>query len=350
MSKHRLILWTLVAWPTPALLAGALGWEGIWGSGSALVDYLIPVPVAGGALHVVSFVLCGAAVARIPTLGVVGASRMRAALFGVTLVGVLWLLQLPDILLAWQTDSTRVGGLWQENPLGLFLASDGLIALIFSAVGAQPPLLRIEALTVALGLLPGALPLAMAWPESADEQPFKRGAGEVGQTRGDETYFVFTRVAPHAEGFRERAHGWAAAPGTFMDPRFHVDNEDVAIMFSEDLDAADRRDRTQVAATLCLYEDGTEPRWLSGAGDCFGDHLNFSERLERVADARSSDGPREVQFYLAARELCRNVQVASAHGGAGVEITPARICGALARMRDELQQKYPDTASLHDPA
>ena len=92
MPKRRLLVWASIAWPLPAVLAGALGWQGVWGSGSALVDYLIPLPVAGGALHVPSFLCCGLAVARLPSLGLVGASRVRAALIGVTLVGVLWLL------------------------------------------------------------------------------------------------------------------------------------------------------------------------------------------------------------------------------------------------------------------
>ena len=39
------------------MIAGILGWPGIWGTGSALVEYLIPVPVAGGFLHVPSFVV-----------------------------------------------------------------------------------------------------------------------------------------------------------------------------------------------------------------------------------------------------------------------------------------------------
>ena len=42
-SGLHLLLWALVAWPLPALIAGALGWKGIWGSGSALVEFLIPL-------------------------------------------------------------------------------------------------------------------------------------------------------------------------------------------------------------------------------------------------------------------------------------------------------------------
>ncbi|MEQ8204630.1 MAG: hypothetical protein RIA65_00525, partial [Woeseia sp.] len=52
---HVLIL--ILAWITPAAIAGAMGWSGIWGTGSAFAEYLIPVPVAGGVFHVPSFVV-----------------------------------------------------------------------------------------------------------------------------------------------------------------------------------------------------------------------------------------------------------------------------------------------------
>lgn len=40
----------VIAWFTPAVIAGALGWRGIWGGTSAFADYLIPIPVSGGCL------------------------------------------------------------------------------------------------------------------------------------------------------------------------------------------------------------------------------------------------------------------------------------------------------------
>jgi len=55
VSMLRIVVFGILAWMAPPLVAGALGWRGVWGSGSALVDYMIPVPVAGGVLHVPSF-------------------------------------------------------------------------------------------------------------------------------------------------------------------------------------------------------------------------------------------------------------------------------------------------------
>ena len=45
------------------------------------------------------------------------------------------------------------------------------------------------------------------------------------------------------------------------------------------------------AAALCLYEDGTPPRWLSGAdfNECF-EHVSFSERFSRAYAARPAGG------------------------------------------------------------
>jgi hypothetical protein len=337
-----LIVWVLVAWTLPPLIAAALGWEGIWGSGSALVDYLIPIPVAGGVFHVPSFLICTLAVARLPKLGEVGASRVRAALLGITLAGVLWLLNLQAMLFASQVGSTFIGGTWQQNPVGLFLLSDGLLALAFTAGAPQRPFVRLEVPTVLLGLLPAALPILMAWPKPMDDQPFRIGAGRFAGARSDETVMVYSHVQIHQAGFRKQAEDWAAAPSSMVHPRFHIDSEDTTVMFTNDPDAANRGDVARVEATLCLYEDGTGPVWFDGTGDCFGNHLNFSERIEREVAKRSADEPLEVRRYLAARAVCGSLVVPESESAAGLELRSSRVCGALAGKRTELLQKFPD--------
>lgn len=337
-----MIAWLLIAWTLPPLIAAALGWEGIWGSGSALIDYLIPIPVAGGVFHVPSFLLCTLAVARLPSLGEVGASRARAALLGITIAGVAWLLNLQGLFSARQIGSTFVGSAWQENPVGLFLTSDGLLALAFTARAPQRPFVRLEALTVLLALLPATLPIAMAWPDPMDDQPFRRGGGRFGGARSDETVMVYTHIQVHQSGFRKRAEDWASAASSFVHPRFHIDSEDTAVMFTNDADAASRGDLGQVAATLCLYEDGAAPVWHDGAGDCFADHLNFSELIERGVAKRSADEPFEVRRYLAARELCASLTAPENAPGVGLELRSTRVCGGLLAKRAELLLKYPD--------
>ncbi|MDP1536625.1 MAG: hypothetical protein Q8L95_05530 [Burkholderiales bacterium] len=350
MKKPRLLLWALIAWPLPALIAAALGWKGVWGSGSALLDYLIPVPVAGGVLHVPSFVVAGVVVLLLPGLDAAGAARLRALLIGGALAGALWLLNLHDLWLAQQTGMKFSGRLWQENPLGLFLVCDAVLALVFTAGAAQGPRLRLDVLTLILILLPSALPLSMAKPRAAADPPFRAGMSQHGETRGDESLMVFTRLDTQAADFRAQAEAWAEQPASMAHPRFHVSAEDMAVMFTRNREAAQRLNRDQVMATLCLYEDGAPPRWLPGAGDCFSGHQGFSERLARAAGARPQDEPAELRAYLAARELCAQEKFASGEAGQGLQLTSAFICEGLSRRGRELLQKFPDAPQLQEPA
>ena len=85
----RFLFWLLLAWPTPALIAGALGWKGIWGSGSATVDYLIPIPVAGGVFHAMSFIAISALLVSAPRWPGILRGIAHAVLFGISLAGAL---------------------------------------------------------------------------------------------------------------------------------------------------------------------------------------------------------------------------------------------------------------------
>ena len=56
----------------------------------------------------------------------------------------------------------------------------------------------------------------------------------------------------------------------------------------------------------------------------------------------------ELRSYIVARDLCRGLPTAQAQ--TGEEIMSVRVCGDLARKRDELLQKYPAEPALRDPA
>jgi hypothetical protein len=347
MASPRLLLWILVAWPLPALLAGALGWSGVWGSGSALFDYLIPIPVAGGALHVPSFVLATLAVARMASLGDASAGRLRVLLLGVAVAGLLLLLRLDDMWVAWRTQSTHAGGAWQENPVGLFLLCDATLALLFTASSPQRPWLRVDLASAALMALPIALAVGMALQHSHAGEPFMHGMSRQGESRGDEVSMMFTRLDASAPDFRARAEAWAAP----MHPRLSVNSDDVAILFTRNLDAARRFDTSQVTATLCLYEDGTPPLWLPGArsDDCFGRHVSFSEQFALAYAARPAGEPPDLRDYLARKSVCAGVAPIPASGDTGgVELSATRICTGLPKARETLRLKYPDAAPQID--
>lgn len=347
MSRLRFILWVLLAWPLPAVLAHALGWRGVWGSGSALMDYLIPLPVAGGVLHVPSFVVCSLIVLNMPSASAQTAGRMRAFLVGVAVAGVLCLLRLDELLLALRTQSTMPSHLWQDNPLGLFLLCDALVALLLTVGASQGGGMRLGGLNLLLIVLPASLPLAMAMKYSPAGQSFLPGASRQGPTRFDEINMVFTRMDTDTADFRQQAELWVQP----MHPRLSINSDDAAFLFTRNLDAARNFDVGQVARTLCLYEDGTPPVWLPGAAaaQCFDGHVSFSEAIQRAYDARPSAEPPDLKSYMARKDLCVGVKTIPPSGETGgVELSGMRLCGGMPEAREKLKLKYPDAAALRD--
>ncbi len=345
MPPLRLILWTLIAWPLPALAAGALGWHGVWGSGSALADYLIPIPVAGGVLHVPSFVVCGLIAWNMPSASPEAVGQLRALLIGIALAGLLLVLRLDDILLAARTNSHLVGSLWQENPLGLFVLSDALVALVLTVGATQGPWLRMELTTLLLMVLPAALPVGFTAKTTSSGEPFRHGASRQGSARNDEMNMVFTTLNVNAPDFRARALAWVAP----MHPRQSVNSDDAAFLFTRNLDAARNFDTGQVATTLCLYEDGTPPLWVPGAGaaDCFDNHVSFSERFSKAYAARPASEPLDLKHYLARVSVCHGVAPIPPNGDTGgLELSDMRICSRLPEARAQLVLKHPEVIPL----
>ena len=131
----RKALWVLVAWPAPAVIAGLAGWNGIWGSGSALGDYLIPIPVAGGSLHVPTFV---AATILVFAFGEgrdrTSAERVRwlgPVLAALTVCGLAMLIDLERLARPFVSDAPfRLR--FEKNALALFVTTDFGLALLWT--------------------------------------------------------------------------------------------------------------------------------------------------------------------------------------------------------------------------
>lgn len=344
MRRVTWLLWLLLAWPTPALLAAALGWQGVWGSGSALSDYLIPVPVAGGALHVPSFALASLLLGLLPGRSAESAARVRALLLGMVFAGLLTLLNLPELWLALRSGA-RPLGLWQANPLGLFLCCDGVWALLFSLSAPQRPRWRLDAASLLALLLPCVLPLRMAWPaQGGSESAFMSAASRAGPSRGDEETMVYARERSDTAGFHAAAEAWAET----VHPRTRPATEDLALRFTHDLEAARRFDLAKVVKTLCLFEDGSPSFWMPGAGDCFGEHASLSERFAQALATQRAAGRPDLQHYLAAREVCAGLSVPAPDAQHRAELASAELCSGLAARRETLRQRYPQDPLLQD--
>jgi len=341
MRTLTFVLWLLIAWPLPALLAGALGWSSVWGGGSAFVDYIIPAPISGGVLHVPSFVLCSFIVRNMSSASTLAADRMRALLLGFALAGVLLLLRLDALWLAFKTDSTLPGGVWQSDPLGLFLLSDAVVAGLLTLGIARDHRLRFDAVSLLLLVLPASVPVGMALKYSPAEHDFLPGDYRQGANRADEINLVFTNLDVNAPDFRRRAQDWVG----HRHPRFSVNSDDAAFLFTRDFDAARRFDTSKGLLTLCLYEDDTPAVWLPGAATqgCFENHISFTELFQRAYAARPATEPPDVKDYMARKDICVGIKTTVPSGDtSGLELSGTRICSGLQRMKSQLREKYPD--------
>ncbi len=300
--KAVLLLWAFVAWVAPAAIAGALGWKGIWGSGSAWADYLVPFPVAGGVFHLPSFIVVSLVVFSQPWAGKRG-GWVRGLLLAGMLVGLAMLLDLNQLHLAATADGTTGARLWQPMPLGLFIASDCAIAQLFigMAGGRWPAGMQEWAVSL---LMPLAIPaLYAATSLQADPRqrnPFVYTGTHAAETRGDARVFYYAKLPPGSDAFRQAA--WAVLEQ--HDPRMNMNDEDIAIHFYDSLAAAQAQRQDRAAYTVCLYQDGTATAWHRGSADCFRDHESFSERLEKAFGAQDPSLPQDVRLWLARRGAC----------------------------------------------
>lgn len=336
MSPH-LLIWLPLAWLLPALLAHALGWSGVWG-GAALPDLLWPLPVAGGALHVPSFVLCAVLVKLIPGASDRMAVRLQALLLGLALAGLLWLLRLDGMWVSWRSDGHWPGWRWASNPVGLFLLCDATLALLVTARWPSWSRLRDPVAAVLLAF-PLVAPIAMAARSGLVTEPFLMGHSRPGQVRGDEVLMIYTSLDMQAPDFQHRALTWADR----YHPSRDLNADDTAVLFVDSLEAAQRMETTRARHTLCLYEDGTPPLWSPGGQPdaCFR-HVSFQERLMAARAAQAAGRPEEVAAYLARSVACE--ATSSAHAGQSVpgrEVSALHMCAGLLELRERLSHQYP---------
>jgi hypothetical protein len=299
----RFLIWLVVAWPTPALVAGALGWKGVWGSGSAVVDYLTPLPISGGIFHVMTLTLVSVLLATQARWPGILPGLARAILLGLALGGLALLLDIGRIYQALTTDAVLHRLHWQENPVGLFLLCDALLAQFFAGLfggrwpqGAKEWLLSL----LVTAAIPAVSAAAMLNLDRSTGQPFLLTGNRPGPGRTDESIYVFTQQPVAALAFRQAAAAFAAQ----WDPRNNVNTEAVAVFFIPSLEAARGYNDKATALTYCMYQDGTAPAWMQGKGDCFGPHDSIADRSQRFFEAQDRALPQEERLRNARMLAC----------------------------------------------
>lgn len=315
VNKWAFIGFAVLMWILPALVAGALGWPGIWGGGSAFGDLIIPAPITGGIFHVPSFVIALAIVKAYPTFTEQSTVVARAVLMSAIVLGLLQLIDLERLVQAVTTDVGGRAFRMQHSYVGLCMASDAIVAL--SWVMRRPIEIRGWVLTSLIIIVPAAMYIGSdAAGLQRLSKPFQFGRPGFTETRGDGELWIYTRLKPDDPTFREQAALYIEQHR----PGDNINYDDVAIYFTDSLQTAKRAEDGQALMTLCLYEDGTPDAWHDGNADCFSHHVSFTERLDTRLAALEKSLPTDVAMYVVFAEVCSDLAVPDPYYGGNSRI------------------------------
>ncbi|MCR9096356.1 MAG: hypothetical protein NXI30_19190 [bacterium] len=264
------VLWLAIAWPAPAAIAGLAGWTGIWGSGSAFFDYLVPIPVAGGVLHVPTFAAATAIVfafGRRADVAEGDARWLGPLLLGLTLFGFAMLLDLERLGRFLFLDAPFPRR-FEKNALALFVTTDFGLALLWT----RGP--RVSRRAAASGALAVAIVL-LGWQgyRVVTALELWHGATTPGRAPGDRIRWIYSSSTSLVEIDDPLLDLALQYP-----PEEDDTTEDVAFFVTSSASAAREGIAEEVFATICLYEDGPRAIMEEGRVDCFR-HASFSDRL-----------------------------------------------------------------------
>lgn len=300
-------IFLVLMWISPAIVAGALGWKGIWGGTSAFFDYIIPIPVAGGVFHVPSFVI---AAAIMTSMKQYPASVARLVpLLAITVFLVAQTLQLDfERLHAWMfTDfdparsPIRFGGF----PLLLFIASDAIWLTIYSLVNGFVPRKRH---VIAVLLLPLLIVGASAAMYKAGGPKFDYGYSRELPKRGNGMTLVYASSQYDEALFRE----WYESNDLVTRPWEWHGVENVALYFTssmQDLKWHKVDIQDNVIATFCIYEEDRSVQMYSGHRDCFSGRVTLREIMNESFDSTDTGLGKEVNRWYAMAKLCEGMEI-----------------------------------------
>lgn len=254
----------LLAWLTPALIAELLGWKGIWGSGSALVEYLIPVPVAGGVLHVPGFCIAALIILNLHKYSEKTARRVPLVAIALLIIAQTIQLDFADLHDWLFTDYEPGTSVFRfsGNPLLLFLSTDAFWVAVYAILTGRTGALRYSPLLL---LLVPVTVAAGVYVHKASTEEFQFGVSRPGEKCGDEMVLVYTRLKYDPQTFRS----WLAGSDVHSQPQ---DTRRQAVYFTRSMQSirwARFDDRENVVATVCRYQQDEKVESYVGYEDCF---------------------------------------------------------------------------------
>ena len=299
----------ILAWITPAAIAGALGWSGVWGTGSAFLDYLIPFPVAGGIFHLPSFAVAAAIILSSRNLPAPLARYLPLTAFAV-FAGALTLQLDLERFNSWLfTDYGLYGPPFRfdENPLYLFVSTDAFWIGIYALLAGYSAPIR---LWLMLPVIPAAVVGFSALSYQSGEPVFRIGGGMRGTTRGDEMRMIYTSANYYDEVlFRD----WFEQASSLSRPWTNPNAEHVAVYFVGSMQMLDFREFDEIGddntvATICLYEEDRSVDYHGGYYDCFTER-NTVEKALAALRAREATGLGEnVDAWYSLARFCDDVE------------------------------------------
>jgi len=332
------ILILVLAWLTPALIAEMLGWRGIWGSGGAFGDYIIPIPVAGGAMHVPSFAVLALIVFANRRKAESGRSYLPLLTFCIAAAGLAAMLDF-DRLNSWLfTDYEPYGSPFrlERNPLFLFVTTDALWAGIYLlTIGKASPVRY----WLVLPLVPLVVIAGQALAYRTGSPVFKIGPAFPGSTQGEETRMIYTPVPYEVAGFLD----WLDK-SSLSRPWMNPNAEHVAVVFTNSLQSMERyweKDAEtgdeDIVATICLYEEDQSVVPYAGYHDCFAGHETADETLDRLTTEESTGLGRDIDSWYALARLCDDVNVPDT---SSTDIKRAGMCQGMHRVYPERLRQF----------
>jgi hypothetical protein len=329
---HYVIL--LLMWFTPAAIAGALGWKGVWGGGSAFFDYLIPIPVAGGVFHVPSF-----AVAALIIVSLKKWPEATVKFVGLTAIGVCLAAQTVQLdferLNAWLfTDyqPARSPLRFGKNPLLLFVATDALWVAGYSILTSAG--LRWMHYLLLLSV-PTAIVAFQAYAYRIGEVRFEYGFSQPQEKHGNSIAMVYTASAYDEKLFRQ----WWEADEIILRPWDTQNTENLAVHFSKSMQDIKwgRTEPTNVVATFCVHEEDRSLTTHAGYHDCFAGRITFRDKLGRSLDETVTGLGREVDQWFAGAKLCEGVDIPDNARSSDIELLD--LCIGLKHGHDGLLER-----------
>ena len=319
----------ILAWITPALIAGALGWSGIWGSGSALIEYLIPIPVAGGVFHVPSFVVAAAII--LSSRKSAGAGSRYLPVMAFSALGLALSLMLEfDRLNAWLfTDYAPYGSPFRldKNPFMLFIATDAFWVGTYALMrGFKSPARS----WLALLIVPVAVISLSSIHYKTSGPVFEYGRSMYTSNRGEEIIPVYTSARYDEDVFLD----WIAQKGSRFHPWSDVNSEHTALLFTNSMHLTkwgrfDQIDHENTVATICLYEDDRSIVPHPGYYDCFADHNTVQQELAALAASQSTGLGKDVDSWYARTLLCEGVDISEV---VATDIERIGVCQGMVRV------------------